>query len=65
LSDDSVRDISQKMSQMFGFNVLVSLPFYDEILESLSQGVFIRNLPKHEYARKIREAAMVVEKTSF
>ena len=65
LAEDSLRDISQKMSRMFGFNVLVSLPFYEEILQSLSQGVFIHSLPKHEYARKIWEAATVVEKTAF
>ncbi len=65
LAEQSVRDISQKMSKMLGFNVLASLPFYEEILQSLSQGVFIHDLPKHEYSRKIREAAMVVEKTTF
>ncbi len=65
VAENSLQEISQKMSRIFGFNVLVSFPFYDEILESLSQGVFIHNLPKHEYARKIWEAAGVVEKTTF
>ncbi len=65
LAEDSLREISAKLSRKFGFNVLTSLPFYEEILESLSNGIFIRNLPKHEYARRIWEAAKVVAKTTF
>ncbi len=65
LAEDSLREISDKLSRRFSFNVLASLPFYDEILQSLSNGVFIRNLPRHEYARKIWEAAKVVAKTPF
>ncbi len=65
LSEDSLHEISDKLSRSFGFNILASLPFYDEILQSLSNGVFIRSLPRHEYARKIWEAAKVVAKTPF
>jgi septum site-determining protein MinD len=65
IAEDSLREISSKLSRRFGFNVLASLPFYDEILQSLSRGVFIRNLPRHDYARKIWEAAKVVGKTPF
>src|SRR5713101_9560117 len=65
LAADSLNEISDKLSRKFGFNVIASLPFYDEILQSLSNGLFIRNLPKHEYARKIWEAAKVVTKTPF
>lgn len=65
LAENSLVEISHSLSKRFGLNVLASLPFYDEILQSLSNGVFAHNLPKHEYARKIWEAAKVVSKTPF
>ena len=65
LAHESLNEISDKLSRKFGLNVLASLPFYDEILQSLSNGVFSHNLPKHEYARRIFEAAKVVSKTPF
>lgn len=65
LAENSLIEISHNLSKKFGLNVLASLPFYDEILQSLSNGVFTHNLPKHEYARKIWEAAKVVSKTPF
>ena len=65
LAEDSVNEISANLSKRFGLNVLASVPFYDEILQSLSNGVFTRNLPKHEYTRKIWEAAKVVSKIPF
>ncbi len=64
-SENSLQEISLKLSRRFGFNVLASVPFYDEILQSLSNGVFVNNLPRHEYTRKILEAAKVVAKTPF
>lgn len=65
LAHESLNEISDKLSRKFGLNVLASLPFYDEILQSLSNGVFAHNLPKHEYTRRIFEAAKVVSKTPF
>ncbi len=65
LAEDSLQEVSAKLSRKFGFNVLTSLPFYDEILESLSNGIFIRSLPKHEYTRRIWEAAKDIAKTPF
>lgn len=65
LASESLDEISNKLSKRFGLNVLASLPFYDEILQSLSNGVFGHNLPKHEYTRRIFEAAKVVSKTPF
>ncbi len=64
-AESSLQDISAKLSRRFGFNVLASLPFYEEILQSLSNGVFVNTLPKHEYAKKIWEATRVVAKTPF
>jgi len=65
LAHESLNEISDKLSKRFGLNVLASLPFYDEILGNLSNGVFARSLPKHEYTRRIFEAAKVVSKTPF
>lgn len=65
LTEESLRGVSAKLSKMFNLNTIASFPFYDEILESLSRGIFSMNLPKHEYSRKIWEAARVVAKTPF
>src|SRR5712692_4484573 len=64
-AESSLQEISAKLSRRFHFNVLTSLPFYDEILQSLSNGIFVNNLPKHEYSKTIWEAAKVVAKTPF
>ncbi len=65
LTENSVRDISEKLSKKLGLNILVSLPFYDDILGSLSRGIFMRDFPKHEYTKKLWEATQVVSKTPF
>ena len=65
VAEDSVTEIGAKLSKRFGFNVLTTLPFYDEILQSLSSGVFVQIVPKHEYARKILDASKTIIKTPF
>ncbi len=65
LAQVSLRELSEKLSLKFGFNVLASLPFYEDILESLSNGVFVRDFPNHDYAQKIRGAANAIAKTEF
>ena len=65
VAESSVLEIGGKLSRRFGFNFLTTLPFYDEILQSLSNGIFVLNLPKHEYTKKIWEAAKVLAKTPF
>lgn len=65
VAEDSLREVSDKLSKRFSFNVLTGLPFYDEILQSLSNGIFVLNLPKHVYARKLFDASRIIDKTSF
>ena len=57
ISEASLKDVCDKVSGTFGVKVLGALPFYTEILQSLSRGVFVLNSPNHKYAQRIAHMA--------
>jgi len=58
----SSTELRSEVSKLLGVPVIGVIPFYPEILQHRSRGVFILKHPKHPYAQRIKEIAEFIVK---
>ncbi len=57
LAGGDVVAMSEKLAKLFGLKVIASLPFYMDILQTLSREIFVLAAPRHDYAKRIHRMA--------